>query len=956
MAKAKKDWREFQHELLTKLNIIEEYESLGVEFTTDKMSSQGYMTCWAKNRPHGNSPNAGVKADGGAGHGRYSDLGGKHGGDQSLSFFDFAAKYGPHKDWREAQQHYASKAGMGRNVPKSDMTRPEDKLKFVEKSSPLTFRGYTEKYGIEPDVVFLCGGKVAKYPASSPEPQYVLAFPAFGPHLLDGGPTGYVIESASGVMIQKYQGPDSPPENMKRFSVGGSKSGLVGQHGCSRLAETKEKPGTIRIVWKVEGLSDLVAMQNAIPKEHRDSDLVVTNLGGAGETGLLDRIMPVFAGRHVAIIHDADEPGQDGAKFWAGKLMRETATLRNVQLPYDIEKTKGKDLRDWFADGHTYSDLTKILTETRPIDAVTEDQKAAAEGSNTRPSDTLDRHQLNLKRIGCIPLGYYEDSRTLLAFSVSRKRNFDVKQAASRYMLEDIILDFGAEVESHIDTTTDPDPGKLKVEDVREALASECGKRTITANDQIGIGVWELGGRIVMVGAGEVVTLNGKLERTVVPEMNGKLLDISASAPWYDYEELEGMLKLATDPKWCRDVFEDASNLFARWDNWKYLDTPELVTGLICATWLQTTWTWRPLVAVTGPTNSGKSMFMESTLKHLFGPLSVSGGQSTEAGVRQAIGHTGRVMILDEFEDDRHRDAIMAFFRGSSRGSQVLRGTVGQKGMTFTVRHVPWFAAIETGMKRQADRNRYIFLDLVKPKSKKNTLVLPSRDELWDLGKRLLAVALTHWVKSKALAATLSKEAFGNVDRRIIESYSVPCAILGAVMGWDDATAIGNMDAMLKKRDFASQQEADEGNLLNEILSAEVSLDHGEKMTAGQLLTDQSGKHGSALARVGLKIYKDKGEFTLFIDPKSAKRALLKGTDMARLEIDQILLRIDGAISTRTRIAGKKPRGVRIPMKEVALLTGLDEFVVQDESSGGAGSSGIGDGFTVIVPPPTSAF
>ena len=125
-------------------------------------------------------------------------------------------------------------------------------------------------------------------------------------------------------------------------------------------------------------------------------------------------------------------------------------------------------------------------------------------------------------------------------------------------------------------------------------------------------------------------------------------------------------------------------------------------------------------------------------------------------------------------------------------------------------------------------------------------------------------------------------------------------------------------------------------------------MDHGERKTVGQLMIGKDGKHGAALARVGLRLYSDKGEFFLFIDPKPVKKQLLKGGDMARLEIDQILLRVDGATSPRVRLAGKQPRGVKIPMDEVAKLTGLGGYVTQDESEGGE----IGSNMTVQVPPP----
>lgn len=102
------DWKSLDSEILSKTNIISECESLGIEFTDSTFlgpGESGKMTCWAFDRPHGNSPSAFVNAD----TGHYHDSGGVG---QNLTFWELAAALKPHSDWRAARKHYADRAGV----------------------------------------------------------------------------------------------------------------------------------------------------------------------------------------------------------------------------------------------------------------------------------------------------------------------------------------------------------------------------------------------------------------------------------------------------------------------------------------------------------------------------------------------------------------------------------------------------------------------------------------------------------------------------------------------------------------------------------------------------------------------------------------------------------------------------------------------------------------------------
>jgi hypothetical protein len=336
-------WQQFNAQVLAKLDIGAEYRELGIDITGTQPSAKGWLACRAVGRED-KKPSAAINVGDGPSRGRYKDLGGTQ---DSLNLWDAAAALGPHADWREARRHYARKVGMGRSLPRSEKEdRPDEKFKWTQWNS-LLVRGLIRAYpGITEESLLLCGARVGRYPANSNEPQYVVCLPAYGKELIDGGPRSFVAMAADGGKVLRYQGEGNPPLPLKRMNVG--PSGLVGRHGLKQLAE---HPESVEVIYKVEGISDLLAMQALIPPELRDTHLVVTNAAGASETTLPGEVAECLAGQNVVIVHDADQPGQNGAKVWIGALAGVAKTVVNLQLPFEVKENHGPDLRDWLLDG-----------------------------------------------------------------------------------------------------------------------------------------------------------------------------------------------------------------------------------------------------------------------------------------------------------------------------------------------------------------------------------------------------------------------------------------------------------------------------------------------------------------------------------------------------------------------------------------------------------------------------
>jgi hypothetical protein len=124
-------------------------------------------------------------------------------------------------------------------------------------------------------------------------------------------------------------------------------------------------------------------------------------------------------------------------------------------------------------------------------------------------------------------------------------------------------------------------------------------------------------GQLVLVKQKEIGLLNGsgRIERSRVPFVNGRIMDCGrASGDWYDTDALNRCLFEAQNNQWCHGVVEEARSLFVKW-NWRQsVQAPFVITGLVIASWLQSLWTWRPQVFVTGNSNTGKTVLLQDVI------------------------------------------------------------------------------------------------------------------------------------------------------------------------------------------------------------------------------------------------------------------------------------------------------------------------------------------------------
>ena len=910
-------WREVERKILAKLDIASEYQALGIELTSDRPNAGGWLACWAIDRPHGNNPSAAINVGEGELRGRYVDRGGN--GD-SFGLWDFAAKYGGAASWKDARKEFAKKAGLAKSLPKSDDDETlEERLEFVPTWQPILFRGLIGAYrGVTEEALRLCGGCIVKYPRKSHQPRYCVALPGYGPQLTEGPIRCYTIMPCDGGQIALYQGEGKPSEPRKRINIG--PSGLLGKHGVSRLSQSPT------VVWKVEGVSDLLALQAIIPPELRDTHLVVTNAGGSTEVSLPAEVAHCFAGLQVAVIHDADEPGQQGAKLWLGSLAGVAGEVRHVQLPYEIVKAHGKDLRDWLNEGRSYADLLALHSAAEAITKTIE-QSPAADSACVAESATLTAHQMVLERLGIVILGEIHASRTVMAYSQLKRKMVEIKNL-DKYSVNQLIMDFGNESMAYV-SVGEATESKIGIDLVRRAIADEAGKRRISDRNQIGVGAWLVDDQLYLVNAGEVVCVrDDKLERYETPRIGRKLVDFGESSDnWFGFAELSSLYDKAQSREWCQAVLSRAAALFEVFESLIYKSDTRLIVSAVCASFLQTVWGFRPQIVVSGPTNCGKSWLLGKFVKPLLGDLHLTCDKPSEAGVRQAIGHTAKVVVMDEFERSAQRQQILEFIRLAARGGTITKGTNnGQRGIQFRLQHMLWMAGIENGLSDAADRNRVILINMQRPpKESSKAFSTPSTKELSDLGMELLAVTLRHWRAAEAMSRELIGISDMGFDSRLIESHATPIAIWGVVHGWSCEQILGEIISILSERSTATQEETDEGALLELILGASVVVTGGARRTVASLLDetlDPVAKDILEAYGVSPVQHRDEpGVKRIFFRQDIIKSTLLKETKWKDAQLNQILMRVRNAKDCVKKFHSGNLRGVSIPVSEILAQT-----------------------------------
>lgn len=632
------------------------------------------------------------------------------------------------------------------------------------------------------------------------------------------------------------------------------------------------------------------------------------NVGGASQKWPAS-YAKCLKGRDVVILPDNDDPGRAHARK-VSKSLEGHARSVNV-LILDGLPEKG-DVLDWLAMGNTGEELRKLVSKVIQDGGELPDEEPAID------QESVDVDREIIKKIGIDVLGITEKGY-IKVFSYHHSRVDEIRDV-DRITLSKLLAICGPSVRFRVfDGIGDAPSGTFTLRQVKHAISVLAGFRVLDEDQELGIGIWRKCDddkdhpSWVLVGASESAVLNGTLRRHAVPRFGDHILALSNNEPWYSFDQLSSALEVH-NAEFSKQVCGALEDYFSAWKYAHQDESPALLAGLVLATWIQTAWPWRPQVALSGQSASGKSS-MFNFLNGIFGRLCIKSSGPTAAGLRQAVGNTASIVLADEMEDSRDRPKFFEMLRSSGAGDQIIRGSASHKVQSFGLQHIVWIGSTETGLRKEADLNRFIKIEMVKPpRNESGSLPQLAPDVLRSFGVKTLVVAMKCFERASQLLRMFVEGKHTHHDRRITESFGVPISMFSAAMGIDDETAVDFFVRTISTMSGDEEIESNQEDLMDVIMSSLIKVDK-EDESVSMALSRVDYNHSSevALSNAGVR----KCDDGLFIVPKTVERMLLRGTEYQNKSTREILKRLPGSTSKNRRLNGVQYKGVLIPMPDL---------------------------------------
>jgi putative DNA primase/helicase len=307
-----------------------------------------------------------------------------------------------------------------------------------------------------------------------------------------------------------------------------------------------------------------------------------------------------------------------------------------------------------------------------------------------------------------------------------------------------------------------------------------------------------------------------------------------------------------------------------------------LVTAMICGAM-----DWRPHVWLTGAAGSGKTTILSEVIEPLLGDVALNiQGNTTEAGIRQALSHDARPVIFDEAEgdDERGRDRmaqVLALARASSResGALMLKGSAGGQSMSFRIRSSFLFSSIAVSIDKRADQGRISVLELIPEH-------LRTMDR-FEEAKRLMSETVdrpewcARWrARCISLAAVVAYNAtvFKSAARSKLDEQrnadQVGALLAGAyALTSEERIDVEPAERWVDGQDWAfargDRGDTDERTLLNRLLESWLQVEtfdgpNRARITVAEAIRQVSDENegrarfaAEALARIGVRVWED---------------------------------------------------------------------------------------------------
>ena len=351
---------------------------------------------------------------------------------------------------------------------------------------------------------------------------------------------------------------------------------------------------------------------------------------------------------------------------------------------------------------------------------------------------------------------------------------------------------------------------------------------------------------------------------------------------------------------------------------------------------------WRPHIWLTGAVGTGKSWVFKNIVRRLMENIALAvQGETSEAGLRQMLGHDALPVVFDEAdgEDRRSQDrmqSVMALMRAASAddGGVMAKGTAGGNAVTYKIRSCFAFASVAVQVAQQSDRTRVTILGLVRDDK-------PNRKERWaELQKLHLDIMTNEFVRgvqarsvqmlpiilenartfSAAAATVVGEQRAGDqLGAMLAGAYSLHSdnrITLEAAIKWLEERDLDEERSLDKTRDEILLVSY----LLEQMTTVEGAFTKYER-NVGELVAIasyiqqgdiQAETAHDRIKRLGIKV---DGDYMVISNTADWVRSKLLNTPWSKNH-HKILLRIEGAkaFDTTRFGAGIQTRAVGIPL------------------------------------------
>lgn len=541
------------------------------------------------------------------------------------------------------------------------------------------------------------------------------------------------------------------------------------------------------------------------------------------------------------------------------------------------------------------------------------------------------------------PLGHNLGDYYLIAPS-GQMRKFSGEALENGRGVKALLVGQGPEVEDWCHSLFSTSKGKWDPKVAGLWIIEKCNQKGVFDPDRVelrSIGVWR-------DHAGQAVAHCGN--RLVLP--CGDVLPLhhpSGPAVMLGAAPIVGPSFQQIRPADRRDLLH---RLRRQW-GWSNAYDADIFLGWVAAAALGGFPDWRSHLYVDGNRGCGKSRLLE-TAAALLGDLAGDVfNDATEAGLRQSRNNQARPLLIDEFEpDDNPRNAnkqgsMLALFRRMSggKGGRISRGGSDHASKTFRLSGPVYLSSINHIQFEPQDVSRIVVLNLQPiPKNEVNmdgasnlVALLESCQKLSPMFLGRMLAQSERWDRTHAAIAAMAREM--GADSRQADTASTILAGLDLFLFDGEADDLRLKDlqeplATLIPGMDGDEELADGTDVIDYLLSAMLSLDHGLKRTVGELLHAVYGESGlsdsidprAALARHGIFADPNKGFFAVRSSTTSALSQLFERSKWAKGAHVSALRKVTGV--TKPKSAKRHGKNGQLRVLEIPV-----SLISNDESS-----------------------